>query len=449
MPLPDRAGPSFVLWLAATGAALGAQSPATEPSADAAATALDRRLARQLTGRHETARVRVHYDPDAIDERRRDAAVADIEANLADLEELFAQRFDGRVLAFLYADVADLRRRTGAAGGTVAFSTGTHSLHQAHDFRGPHELTHLLALQFPRDEDSYEDLFVVEGLATALARVDRDVDVHDWATVYLRVGRMPDLLALRATFPEGAPQGVHPYHVAGSFVGWLIERFGIEKVKGYYVNATEAQHWFGAPARRLERQWLAWLGAREVAPANRRVVLQALGIEHPLPLALRDAPGEDLLAARSLVGFDAEHAAAWTFDGGTLRGEHDGPWTHLRTRAAAGERVALRARLRLVAGNALKLASNCGERQNEAIFATWATYLSAGEGYVGGDSLKLATGVWHDVVLVHERGELSLFVDGARVLHSPSAPSNAAGAVGIAVEKGVVEFAKLERIDDW
>src|SRR5262245_4461351 len=166
---------------------LAAIGPAQDD--DPRATDVDRRMMAELSGRHTTKRARLHWDPATVTDAQRDAAAADVEAGFATLERIFAQRYQGTILVFRYADVADLQKRTGT--GAVAFSTGTVSLHMAHDFRGVHELTHLFAMQFPTSEDAVSDLFVVEGLATMLAESDQNVPIHAWAATYLKTGRLP------------------------------------------------------------------------------------------------------------------------------------------------------------------------------------------------------------------------------------------------------------------
>jgi len=412
---------------------------------DPRATDIDRRMMAELRGRHTTKRARLHWDPATVTDAQRDAAAADIDAGVATLERTFDQRYQGTILVFLYADGADLQKRTGTSA--AAFSTGTVSLHVPHDFRGVHELTHLFAMQFPTSEDAVSDLFVVEGLATMLAESDQNVPIHAWAATYLKAGRLPDLIELRKTFPSGAGKGVHPYHVAGSFVGFLIDRFGMPKVKSWYVNSTEAQHWFGKPVRTLEREWRAWLAEQKVADAHRAHVLARLGLApRSLPDAVRDGKGFDLLAGGSLAAFDADDASKWSFAKGLLRGSHDGPWTSLQSKKEFGERVAVRARLR-VSGNAVKQFCNRKAHVNEAIFASWSTYVSSGEGFASNDECRLAAGVWHDVVLVHDGTTCSVWLNGVLVVEAGNAPSREGGKVGIAVERGTVEVSRLDVID--
>src|SRR5262245_33915373 len=245
---------------------------------DDALTDLDRRVLQQLTGVRATPRAVFHFRPGAF----ADAALdADVKANVAALEQLertLAMRYRGVVHVFLYADGDEMKRLTDAGGGTVAFSTGTVSVHQPHDFRGVHEFVHIYALQFERPADSSgPDLFATEGLATSLAESDENVPIHAWAATYAKAGALPELGPLRRTFPEGAVRGVHPYHVAGSFCGFLLERFGMAKLKRWYMDSTEAHRWFGEGMAQLEREWRTFLAGVKVDPAHERHVLQKLG----------------------------------------------------------------------------------------------------------------------------------------------------------------------------
>jgi hypothetical protein len=197
--------------------------------------------------------------------------------------------------------------------------------------------------------------------------------------------------------------------------------------------------------RTLERQWRAWLATRTVSDAHRDHVFARLGRPRNLPESLRSAKGVDLLAARTLDQFAAEDAAKWTFADGALRGAHDGPWTHVHSRESFPAKVAVRVRLRFSSGDAVKLRCNRADgHTNEVIFASWATYLTSGGGFASNEECKLAKGVWHDVYLVHDGGACRVYLDGALVLEAGDAPSQVAGQVGFAVEKGSVEVASFE-----
>jgi hypothetical protein len=422
-------------------------TPSSRPDDLAWTTELDRRMLAELVATRVAGPLVVHLRPDDFTSEQLDEDVA---ANLADFEELqrkLAMEYAGRVHVFLYRDGEDMLATTGT-DSDIAFSTGTASVHQVRDFRGVHELTHLFALQFPATEDGGgPDLFVTEGLATAMAGSDQDVPVHAWAATYLRTGRLPALAALRCGFPDGAPSGVHPYHVAGSFLLYLVERFGIERVKAFYVDSAEAGMVLGVPAARLERDWRAMLDGLEVDPAHEAHVRDALGTGHePLPQAWAAAEDAVLFDGTSLDALEAEEPSCWTLRDGLLVGARDGPFTFLHSRESFGADVGLRVRFRLVSGDAVQLRLNrVPGRESQAILAAWSAYVSAGDegGFAGNDGVKVPHGAWCEAVFVNQGGRARLWLDGAPVLDVPDALPRQEGAVGLGVERGELEVARI------
>jgi hypothetical protein len=161
-----------------------AQTPAGGEGDDLAwTTSLDREVLQELTAIERAGAIVVHHRPgDLLPETLSE----DLAANVAAFEELQRKLdmvYEGEVHVFLYRDGEDMAATTGT-DSDIAFSTGTRSVHQVHDFRGVHELTHIFALQFPDVEDAGgPDLFTTEGLATAMAEADQGVPVHAWAAM--------------------------------------------------------------------------------------------------------------------------------------------------------------------------------------------------------------------------------------------------------------------------
>lgn len=304
---------------------------AVAQSDDSVLTSLDRKVMAELTGLRKTPHIVFHYRPDDITGARLDEVARVNIENYRHLEKLLMMKYRGRVHIFLYRDTADLQKMTESSA--AALSTGTVSVHQPQDFQSVHELTHIFALQFSRDEDAVTDGFSVEGLATTLAETDQGVPIHSWAAVYKTASRLPGLVEFRRSWPEGSPRGVHPYHVAGSFVGYLIERFGIEKVKRWYVNSTEAHMVFGKTFRHLERDWLSWLEQWRVEPGHRDHVLGKLGLlRSKLPEVYATAKGTTLFDGKTLRGLKADDRTKWQARSGQLTGTNSEPWTHLHTK---------------------------------------------------------------------------------------------------------------------
>ena len=436
-----------------------AQDAAPPPGASAAddtswMTDLDRRVLAALTATRESGPLVVHWRPGDLTPEQLDEDVAANVAYFHELEGKLAMSYAGRIHVFLYKDKPDMRATT-EGDADIAFSTGTVSVHQLHDFRGVHELTHIFALQFPGSADGAgPDLFLTEGLATAMAESDQGVAVDAWAAMYLRLGKLPELSALRCDFMGAAPKHVHPYHVAASFVKSLVDRFGIEKVKRYYENSTEAGMVFGVPLPRLERDWRETLAALEVSPADESHVLARFSENlAPLPAEWRGKEGTTLFGGTAGATLDAllpDDPARWSLADGLLVGRHDGPWTAIHSRQRFGPDVGLRVRFRLVEGNAVQLRVNrvpaTGEtpgREGQAIFARWSSYLSVGEGFTGNEDVQVPMGVWCEAILVDVGGRGRLFLNGLPVFDQEGALPAEPGVVGLAVERGVVEVAEI------
>jgi len=407
-------------------------------------TDLDRHVLEQLTGSRDAGPLVVHFRPGDLAE---ETLSEDVAANVADFEELqdrLGMSYRGRVHVFLYRDGDDMKATT-EGDSNIAFSTGTRSIHQVHDFRGVHELTHIFSVQFPPDPDGCTDLFTTEGLATAMARSDQDVPVHAWAAMYLRLGRMPDLADLRSDFMGSAPAGVHPYHVAASFILHLEERFGIAAVKRWYVNSTEAGMVFGVPFPRLENDWRAFLADLPVEPQHEAHVLERFSRKlGPMPDEWRHAAGTTLFDGGSLDALAPDEPARWSLRDGLLVGTHDGPWTAIHSRARFGPDVGLRVRFRLVSGNAVQLRLGRADGQEaQAIFARWSAYMSQGEGFKDNDQVKIPPGVWCDAVFVDVGGTGRVFLNGAPVFDAEGALACQEGVVGLAVERGVIEVKEV------
>jgi len=413
---------------------------------DEALTGLDLEVIQTLGDRIETGQLVVHYRSGDWPEKELRQDVAANAAAFEELESLLHMTFKGRAHIFLYRDMEQMKALTGAE--TFAFATGERSIHQVRDFRGVHELAHLFALQFESHPDSFSDSFVVEGLATGLTEIESGAPLHAWCAVYARHGRLPALWDLRRTFPDGAPAGVHPYHVAGSFVRFLIETHGIDRVKRWYVNALEAEAVFGRSFIGLEREWLAMLAALEVDASHEKVVLRRIDPgRQPLPEALAKAKGTALFDHKSIKGWQADHPAEWTVEETLLVGRRKGPWSVLRRPIAMGTSVGLRIRFRLVEGRAFKI--GLFDRHgtiNEAIFASYSSYMSAGEGYMGDENLKIKEGFWSEALFLNENGRGRVYLNGSLLFDAKNVFSPHTVAVGVGVEEGVVEISSVEII---
>jgi hypothetical protein len=407
----------------------------------------DHEALKQLTAVEEAESLVFHYDAGKVDAAALRQAVKRNRGFFRYLETTMRLRYEGRIHLFLYENGEHLKAVTGV--GAPAFSRGTCSIHIPHDYDDAHEMVHIFALQIPRGEEFVTpDRFFMDGLATALQREDNGIAIDDYVAISWRAGRLPRLVELRRSFPEGAPPGVHPYHVAGAFMSFLIETFGIEKVKVLYVNCLECQGILGRSFVRLEREWWSWLSERAVSKEVERVLLQRFGFEESrlLPQQLIKAKSTALFDGRTLNDWNLEHPGSWSVVKRAIVGASPGPWHRMHTRKRWTGDIAVRVRLRLVIGNAVQVRLNRdATRANEAIFAAWGSFLTRvgpGGNLLAKAPYRILPGRWIEIVFVNRGGKGSVFVDGLLVLEGQGLATNE-GSVGLSVERGTVEVKEV------
>ncbi len=227
---------------------------------------------------------------------------------------------------------------------------------------------------------------------------------------------------------------------------FLIENHGIDKVKRWYVNALEAEAVFGRNFVGLERDWLAMLSALEVAAAHEQVVLKRiLPDRQALPESLAKAKGKELFNHKSLKGWKSDQPDEWTVEDTLLVGRRKGPWSVLRRPVDKGTRVGLRVRFRLVEGRAFKIGLfDPDGKLNEAIFASYSSFMSAGEGFVGDENLKIKEGFWNEALFVNENGRGRVYLNGSLLFDMNDVFSPQTVAVGLGIEEGAVEVASVK-----
>ncbi len=106
---------------------------------------------------------------------------------------------------------------------------------------------------------------LIEGLAVAVdwpAGYDR-LNPHESVRVIQAMGKVPSIASLMglAFFSVSSEQG---YTTAGSFIRFLLERYGAAKVRAVYRNGGDFEAAYGMPRSRLEAEWRTMLETIEV-----------------------------------------------------------------------------------------------------------------------------------------------------------------------------------------
>ena len=95
-----------------------------------------------------------------------------------------------------------------------------------------------------------------------------------WVATYVAAGRMPKLADVfawpryRGDTPENDFRSWQIYNLAGSFTGWYRQRYGVEAWREAF-----SREWPAQDSAELQREWLADIAARKVAPFHPEKVL--------------------------------------------------------------------------------------------------------------------------------------------------------------------------------
>ncbi len=389
---------------------------------DPALTDLDLSVLEALSATRDIGTVVVHYDPASVRPADANAEADRAQAALALLEKRLEVRLDGPAHVFLYRDAEEFRARTGAPPSWGAFAAGPRSLHVPRGAPLRHELTHLVARRFPGCAEKDPGGLLREGLAVAMEGEDHGVPVSSWAAVYARLGLLPSLASLRERWPTGPPREAHPYNAAGSFVEWLLATEGLKKLKALYADPGREEEILGRGWGEFEAAWREWLEARPVPEADEDEVHRGMLLPvGRIPAALARDGGQAIFDGRSLAGWTAARAGAWSAAEGALHGAGGEGWVHIATEREWKGGFALRVTVRVGPGAGLCLRVNRGEgRSDEALL----TPEGCGVTLAGGDGGLERT---------------LLYLDGRLVVRAAKAFGPGGGSAGIGATGGAVD----------
>jgi hypothetical protein len=240
---------------------------------------MEQRVLRKLTAETTAGPFLFHYEPTELMQGEMPEI---IRKYLEAFDELTAQlkmRFPHQLRVFVYKDATELADLTGSVGaGGLACPDWV--LHVARSLPPHHELIHQLARAWnepgndpvvSEDEEAsgeYRsiDWFADEGLACALERVDTlGIPQRDWIAFCVRLGAKPDLKELAEGFGQ-YPDGVNSYTMAGTVIAFLIDRYGIGKVKEWFHRRTAEAEIFGKSFDALSAEWREWIARAPVDP---------------------------------------------------------------------------------------------------------------------------------------------------------------------------------------
>jgi tetratricopeptide (TPR) repeat protein len=230
-------------------------------------------IARALGGRVSGPRCDVIY-PDSVLARDAQTMLLDCEQELAAVERRLATHLEGRLTVFEFADPDQKRRLMGAAETSIAKPWRREAYVQVAAYPHPvlgHEIAHVVASSFAVGPFKvggglWPNPGIIEGVAVAASPDDDELTAAEWARAMLDVGLLPPS---QQVFSLGflGQSAERSYTVAGAFVGWVMERWGLPIVQQWYrgdaIETLTHYDWDG-----LDREFRAWLGTKPLPAAG-------------------------------------------------------------------------------------------------------------------------------------------------------------------------------------
>lgn len=239
------------------------------------------RLEERLGGRRETSHFTLHY-PRGKPREEVERLARDLELRHAQLSRFFGQAPEGKLRVYLHRSPQQKRELVGAAATQFA-KPWLMELH-LHDEAFPHpvlkhELAHLMAAPFGsgpfRVTTQYwlwPNVGVIEGMAVAADDRVEELTLHEWSAGMRRQKLLPDIREMLQ--PRGfyrAPPS-RAYTAAGSFLRYLSETQGSEKLRALYAHGD----FRGAYGRSLEELASEWESFLDRQPIDAAALNQAL-----------------------------------------------------------------------------------------------------------------------------------------------------------------------------
>lgn len=241
----------------------------------------DEALAAALGGRVETDEFVLHY-PRSYSQEEVARIVGDVRFRYAQNVKFFGVAPEGKVRVWWYRSPAEKQRLVGAA--TTQFAKPWRREVHVNDFGFPHpvikhELVHAMAAPWGSPPFGVAASFggwfpqtgVIEGLAVAADNPFDELTLHEWAAAMKKKNLLPDVATTMTASGFYAAPPSRAYATAGSFLRYLADTHGREKLRELYRDG-DFERAYGVPLEKLSADYVAFL---DTVPLENEAVNQA------------------------------------------------------------------------------------------------------------------------------------------------------------------------------
>ena len=214
----------------------------------------------KLGGLEETAHFKIYYEKGSQVEREIEWIAQDHEFRYAQLIRYFQIQPTNKVRSYIYTSSEQKKRLVGAGGTSVEDPLG-HGFHiNYQDFPHPimkHELVHALTADWHPILKVSPKIGLHEGIAVAADWDEGKLTAHQWSRAMQQLGIAPKMNRIMG-LGFWTQASSRSYTLAGSFVRFLIERYGVEKIKRVFPTGNFKEVYNKSLAE-LEREWKEFL----------------------------------------------------------------------------------------------------------------------------------------------------------------------------------------------
>jgi len=204
---------------------------------------------------HETRHLLLRYSPDNPRAKEIESYGDKLDQTFEDIVKRLAVEYSDRITVYIYRDGDEGKKLTGRELDFSAPEDKT--VHQTANSTLGHEMVHCVALKIGYAQTG----LLGEGIAVYLNGAPPE-EHHKRAANLVAKGALPTQKQLLEEFRNQA----NGYAAAGSFCGYLVETFGIEKFKQLYVRTDPAEissAVLGKSFEDVDADWRAFLKSRE------------------------------------------------------------------------------------------------------------------------------------------------------------------------------------------
>ncbi|HIO50471.1 TPA: hypothetical protein EYN23_24410 [Candidatus Poribacteria bacterium] len=217
-------------------------------------------IEKKLGGFYQTRNFLLFFEKGSIVEDKIKEIAVDHEFRYAQLIKYFQINPDRKVRSYIYTSPKRKKRLMGAKYTSLQDVMG-YGLHiNFEDFPHPvlkHELAHVLTSEWHSFLPISLKLGLHEGIAVAAEWDSGDLDPHQWTRAMHDLNIAPSIQRIMG-LGFWIQSGPSSYTVAGSFVRFLVDTYGIEKFKHVFPTGNFKKIYNKSLAT-LDREWQAFL----------------------------------------------------------------------------------------------------------------------------------------------------------------------------------------------